>query len=273
LGHYQVVIGNGATQVIQAAIWALNSQRVFARRPYFQRFPVMSRMAEAEWVRDDDFAKNKFYPQTTEIVTSPNNPDGEIYLEPALEDNRRVIFDACYNWPQYMRNNQPIPMNKDLMVYSLAKATGHAGTRIGWALVADPHIAASMRDFIEYQSCGVSIEAQQKAYAVIHDHLLGFDSVMNYGWVKLTGRWDRVVHAGLTAERPNGMFLWIQEPSKDYFKKHEILGIDGERFGREGWIRLNMGCSDEDFEEFMDRVGLYDKYHQEYPPKVDNDAG
>lgn len=260
-GNYHIVIGNGATQVIQAAISGLCCKHVIATAPYFQRFPAMAAMAGASFSTEASVSAEGYLGYNNEIVTVPNNPDGKINLA-TFAMSSGTIYDVCYNWPQYMISGHPILMNKDILVFSLAKATGHAGTRIGWALVRDHYLAARMRYFIEHQSCGVSIEAQQKAVAIIENHLIGFESVMEYGHAKLRYRWQRLAAEGLTAEDSNGMFLWIREPSRGFFANLEIHGIQGSAFGgSDEYIRLNMGCSDENFEEFLRRVsGTWDEW-------------
>lgn len=72
-----------------------------------------------------------------ELVTSPNNPDG-YFKEPVV--NRaggKLVHDLAYYWPQYT----PIttPADHDLMLFTVSKCTGHAGTRIGYAFLL-PHM-------------------------------------------------------------------------------------------------------------------------------------
>ena len=239
---HEIVIANGATQVIQAAISALGAKHVYASPPYFMRFPDMANMAGANFVRNYENAD-------VEIATCPNNPDGE-WLQ-RLGSKIPTIYDYCYNWQQYFRTGDAMKTDKDLMVFSLSKATGHASTRLGWALVKVPEVAAKMRKFIEYQTCGVSIEAQNKAYQVLIHHWVSDVNVMELGRAVMNYRWKILGDLGFQVR--DGIFLW--EKRAEYFAKAGVTGIGGEAFGSTNeWIRLNMGCTDDDFSEFVTRV-------------------
>lgn len=69
-----------------------------------------------------------------ELVCSPNNPDGAIRDAVLGNEVGRRVHDMAYNWPQYtpMRGSA----DHDIMLFTVSKATGHAGTRIG---LAQPH--------------------------------------------------------------------------------------------------------------------------------------
>lgn len=63
-----------------------------------------------------------------ELVTTPNNPSGEVRY-PVVNGTGAVVHDLAYYWPHYT----PItsPADGDLMLFTVSKSTGHAGTRIG----------------------------------------------------------------------------------------------------------------------------------------------
>ena len=46
------------------------------------------------------------------------------------------------------------------MLFSMSKLTGHAGTRLGWALVKDHQFASDMDAYIRAVSLHVSIDSQ-----------------------------------------------------------------------------------------------------------------
>lgn len=81
-----------------------------------------------EWGGDaHKFKGNKPY---IEIVTSPNNPDGS--LRKAVVNDKRagiLIHDLAYYWPQYTSISSPA--DHDIMLFTVSKCTGHAGTRLG----------------------------------------------------------------------------------------------------------------------------------------------
>lgn len=65
-----------------------------------------------------------------EFVTSPNNPDGKLTKAVLQGPNSSAIYDRVYYWPHFTAI--PTAANDDLMIFSLSKLTGHAGTRFGY---------------------------------------------------------------------------------------------------------------------------------------------
>ncbi|KAG5605896.1 hypothetical protein H5410_027388 [Solanum commersonii] len=65
-----------------------------------------------------------------EFITSPNNPDGVIRKHVVNGDQEKLIYDLAYYWPQYTAIT--IPANHDVMLFTISKCTGHAGSRIGF---------------------------------------------------------------------------------------------------------------------------------------------
>lgn len=63
-----------------------------------------------------------------ELIASPNNPDAQIQEVPQ-NISEHVIYDHAYNWPHL----SPITKasDHDIMLFTLSKITGHAGSRIG----------------------------------------------------------------------------------------------------------------------------------------------
>lgn len=84
---------------------------------------------------DGDAYKFKSNNSYIELVTSPNNPDGSTRQAVVNRERGILIHDLAYYWPQYT----PIsfPADNDIMLFTVSKSTGHAGTRIGYA--AYPH--------------------------------------------------------------------------------------------------------------------------------------
>lgn len=95
-----------------------------------QSYPLITNFLKSglyEWGGDArKFSKEKPY---IELVTSPNNPDGS-WRQPVVNGSQGVlIHDLAYYWPQY----SPISFaaNHDIMLFTVSKSTGHAGSRIG----------------------------------------------------------------------------------------------------------------------------------------------
>lgn len=87
------------------------------------------RSALFKWAGD----ANEFKPASDsepyiELVTSPNNPDGKIQ-QAVVNGTGPVVYDLAYYWPHFT----PItgPADHDIMLFTISKSTGHAGTRIG----------------------------------------------------------------------------------------------------------------------------------------------
>ena len=64
-----------------------------------------------------------------EFVTSPNNPDGKLKKAVLQGPHVKTIHDHAYYWPHFTAI--PAPADEDLMIFTLSKLTGHAGTRLG----------------------------------------------------------------------------------------------------------------------------------------------
>lgn len=64
-----------------------------------------------------------------EFVTSPNNPDGKLNKANFQGPNSEAIYDRVYYWPHF--TPIPTPADEDVMLFSISKLTGHAGTRLG----------------------------------------------------------------------------------------------------------------------------------------------
>lgn len=65
-----------------------------------------------------------------ELVTSPNNPDGLSRAAVVNRDRGVLVHDLAYYWPQYTPISSP-PADHDIMLFTVSKSTGHAGTRLG----------------------------------------------------------------------------------------------------------------------------------------------
>ena len=64
-----------------------------------------------------------------ELVTMPNNPDGQVRGPVVNRNDGKLIHDLAYYWPQYT----PITAQADydIMLFTFSKSTGHGGSRIG----------------------------------------------------------------------------------------------------------------------------------------------
>jgi L-tryptophan---pyruvate aminotransferase len=99
---------------------------------YTQSYPAVTDFLQSglfRWAGDANSFTGDTY---IELVCSPNNPDGSIreaVLASSSGTTGRTVHDLAYYWPQYT----PITRraDHDIMLFTVSKSTGHAGTRIG----------------------------------------------------------------------------------------------------------------------------------------------
>ncbi|KAL5173605.1 Tryptophan aminotransferase-related protein 4 [Glycine soja] len=123
-GKY-IIFGAGATHLLNAAVHALSSNaasspaKVVASIPYY---PVKLNTTVPYITSLNDTSNSTFI----ELVTSPNNPDG--HTKKAVL-SFKTIHDLAYYWPHF----RPIltPADEDLMIFTLSRLTGDAGSRLG----------------------------------------------------------------------------------------------------------------------------------------------
>lgn len=65
-----------------------------------------------------------------EFITSPNNPDGQLKKAVLQGSSVKTIHDHAYYWPHFTAI--PAPADEDLMIFTISKLTGHAGSRFGY---------------------------------------------------------------------------------------------------------------------------------------------
>ena len=82
--------------------------------------------------------------ESIELVCSPNNPDGAV--REAVVAGGKAIHDLVYYWPQYT----PITGRaaRDIMLFTVSKITGHAGTRLGYVRIPGTPAEASGGAFL-----------------------------------------------------------------------------------------------------------------------------
>ncbi|XP_012847991.1 PREDICTED: tryptophan aminotransferase-related protein 2-like [Erythranthe guttata] len=289
-----VVVGTGSSQLILAAMYALsdplndpNPVSVVSASPYYSSYPEMAdflRSGLFKWAGDArTFDKDGPY---IEMVTTPNNPDGFI-REPVVNRAKGMpVHDLAYYWPQYTAITSAA--DHDIMLFTVSKCTGHAGSRIGWAIVKDEAVARKMVKFIEVSSIGVSKEAQNRAATILEIISLScctksddnkLENFFEFSHALMAERWKKLREA----IKNNKLFHLAKFPklhcnfAKDYtetypafawmkcnesgvdceklLKGHKILTRSGKRFGSdEEYVRISMLSRDEEFDLFLLRI-------------------
>ncbi|XP_022131455.1 L-tryptophan--pyruvate aminotransferase 1-like isoform X2 [Momordica charantia] len=294
-----VVVGTGSTQLFQAALYALSTPaaaaaapqpiNVVSAAPYYSCYPdetdyLCSRLYK--WAGDANQYDSKSGP-FIEVVTSPNNPDGCL-REPVVEAHGqgKLIHDLAYYWPQFTPITRPA--DHDLMYFTFSKCTGHAGSRIGWALVKDREVAIKMTKYMDLSSIGVSKDSQFRAAKIMellcnnYDQKLGSNFSNNffeYGKSLMAERWKSLrdvigrsdvfslptfeqqyccFFGRLSQSYPAFAWLRCKEEIEDcgsFLREHKIEGRSGRRFGADAkYLRISMLSSDDVFQQFLERL-------------------
>ncbi|CAH8253319.1 unnamed protein product [Arabidopsis lyrata] len=283
-----IVVGTGSSQLCQAALFALSSLSkvkpvsIVVAVPYYSTYVEEASYVQSslyKWEGDARTFDNKG--PYIELVTSPNNPDGTM-REPVVNrrEDGKVIHDFAYYWPHYT----PITRRQDhdLMLFTFSKITGHAGSRIGWALVKDIEVAKKMVHYLTINSIGVSKESQTRATTILNELTktcrTQSESFFEYGYEKMKSRWERlreVVESGDAFTLPNypqafcnffgktistsPAFAWLgykeERDLGSLLKEKKVLTRGGDRCGCDRkYVRVSMLSRDDDFDVFIHRL-------------------
>lgn len=222
-----------------------------------------------------------------ELVTSPNNPDGFVRHSMVNRTGGILVHDLAYYWPQYTPISSPA--DHDLTLFTVSKATGHAGTRIGWALVKDLEVAKKMIKFIELNTIGVSRDSQLRAAKILEvmtntsENLGSFDSHESFFKISyhlMAERWQ-LLRAAVNRSRafslpeftpgfchflnqdsqPQPAFAWLKceddhvEDCESFLRGYKILTRGGRHFGvGPKYVRISMLDRDNNFDLFVKRL-------------------
>ncbi|KAK2409185.1 L-tryptophan--pyruvate aminotransferase [Trifolium repens] len=297
-----IVVGTGSSQLILAALYALSSPHasqpisVVSAVPYYSSYPSMTDYQKSglyKWGGDaETFNKDEPY---IELVTSPNNPDGYIRQSIVNRNQGLLVHDLAYYWPQYT----PIlsATDYDLTLFTVSKLTGHAGMRIGWALVKDPEVAKKMTKFIELNTIGVSKDSQLRAAKVLktvsdsceeEKSKDGEESFFKYSYRMMEQRWKllrEAVDSGDLFSLPKfssgfcnflnqesetlPAFAWLKcegdiEDCESFLRGHKILTRGGKQFGASPkYVRISMLDTDDNFMHLIDRLSTIQTKQQQ----------
>ncbi|KAJ4840653.1 Tryptophan aminotransferase- protein 2 [Turnera subulata] len=286
-----IVVGTGSTQLFQAVLYAVSPHdaaepmSVVSAAPYYSSYPAITDCLKSglyTWAGDArEFNKDGPF---IELVTSPNNPDGHTRDSVVNRTGGILVHDLAYYWPQYTAISAPA--DHGIMLFTVSKSTGHAGMRIGWALVKDREVAKKMVKYIELSSIGVSKDSQLRAARVLkvlsdscespsNETQPFFNSVYHI----MAERWrllrEAVKHSGLFSlpefspaycrflnqsfeNQPAFAWLKCEEPIEDceeFLRSKKILTRSGRQFGvGPQYVRISLLDRDENFSLFVKRL-------------------
>nr|AMD16119.1 tryptophan aminotransferase [Zea mays] len=290
---YHVLVGTGSTQLFQAVLYALSPatdgtpMNVVSPAPYYSSYPSVTNYLNSalyRWAGD----ANTFDGDTCiELVCSPNNPDGGLRKPVIKSKSSKPVYDFAYYWPQYTPITEAAA--HDIMLFTVSKCTGHAGTRLGWALVKDTKVAQKMIKFIELNTIGVSKDSQLRAAKIIGAICNGYEPVPSSGKTsqlfhfakeKMAARWARLRAAVAASDiftlpyelsgycsfsnetvTANPPFAWLRYNKDDiedleaFLLEKKIITRGGTRFGVDARaVRVSMVDTDQAFNVFINRL-------------------
>ena len=220
-GRY-VVIGIGSTELVSGAMYAMGTllatkassspAQLWAQRPYYSGycFGEFWKTDLFGWAGDcggpalnGSAADVKPGPgqRVIELVTSPNNPDGHVRQAQLTHSGAdvRVVADHAYLWPHFTPITAPVAYGNDTVaLFTLSKMTGHASTRIGWAVTPDKRVADALGQFVEKATLGIPRENQLRAIAVLEHVVSHRGAIFGYARQLMLSRWVRL--EGIFAE-------------------------------------------------------------------------
>ncbi|XP_047956595.1 tryptophan aminotransferase-related protein 3-like isoform X2 [Salvia hispanica] len=287
-GKY-IVFGAGSTQLLNAAVYALSANlsspaSVVASAPFY---PIYK--SQTDFFQNENYAfkgeaslmSNASYANTNviEFVTSPNNPDGNLKEAVCKGPNVRAIYDHAYFWPHFTAI--PSPADEDVMIFTMSKLTGHAGSRFGWALVKDEEVYNNMMTYISVAEIGISRETQLRALQLMKAILRGDGKeIFDYAFEKMSDRWGKISRVFSKSKRfsiqeipplycnffdkvrgPSPGYAWVKcEREEDLnctrvLGEANIIGRAGSRFSvADRHVRLSLLKGDDDFNLLLNRL-------------------
>ncbi|XP_059443562.1 tryptophan aminotransferase-related protein 2 isoform X2 [Corylus avellana] len=288
-----IIVGTGSSQLFLAALFALSPRdgpepvSVVSQAPFYSSYPSMTDCLKSglyKWAGDaQSYSKEGPY---IELVTSPNNPDGNVRRSVVNRSEGTLVHDLAYYWPQYTPISSPA--DHELMLFTVSKSTGHAGMRIGWALVKDQEVARRMIKFIELNTIGVSKDSQLRAAKVLKavsdssEHggtWEGVESFFKFSYRVMAERW-KLLREAVNSSRifslpefppahcnflnrvfePQPAFAWLKcerdiDDCESFLRGHKILARGGKHFGvSPKYVRVSMLDRDNNFNLFVKRL-------------------
>ncbi|XP_071729337.1 L-tryptophan--pyruvate aminotransferase 1-like [Rutidosis leptorrhynchoides] len=285
-----IVVGTGSSQLYQAALYALSSPEsseplnVVSAAPFYSSYVVMTDYLKSglhKWSGDAYKFDHNGKPYI-EVVTSPNNPDGSKREAVVNGDKGSLIYDLAYYWPQYT----PIlgPADYDIMLFTVSKITGHAGSRIGWAIVKDGEIAKKMTKFVEINSIGVSKESQIRAAKILETlsdsvEMKESETFFDHSYELMSNRWKKLreaishnklfslpefpINTCLFSRRTFGQFpafAWLKceeevGDCESFLRGYKIKTRSGKLFGVGAeYVRVSMLSRESEFKIFLNQM-------------------
>ena len=243
-GEYKyIVVTNGAKQALSATFYAykqLGKTWAYHPAPYWPSYPTLSKLV------DLPFRFNKDDSPPLEILTSPNNPNGQECVGWQCD-----IWDAAYFHPVYGATGK---LAHEVSIWSASKLFGISGLRIGWLATNNEKIAKEAATYVEKTTSGVNVNAQyhlngilyilslghtDKTYENARNEMLENGKMFMHYLGKYIKNCDGVPVSG------KGGFAWFQVENPNHFnealKRANVRMIPGSACGGgSDWFRASM---------------------------------
>lgn len=203
-----IVVGTGSVQLINAVVHGLALQdagrvsSVVAKTPFYGLYQAQTEYFESplytfagEPSRVTGNPKGRGL--EIELIASPNNPTGQMQEVPENVSGP-VVYDHAYYWPHLTPITKA--QDSDIMLFTLSKVTGHAGSRVGWAIIKDLDLYTKVSRHVLFNTLGMSHEAQLRATQLIRaitnsyskGNPPGKQGIFHFGYEVLKSRWARL---------------------------------------------------------------------------------
>lgn len=285
-----IVFGSGSIQLLIAAVHSLSlnsssPSKVVASTPFYAAYKMQTEFFKSldfEFEGDASLWINNSESNMAfiEFITSPNNPDGQLKKAVLQGSSVKTIHDHAYYWPHFTAI--PAPADEDLMIFTISKLTGHAGSRFGWAVIKDEALYQRMVTFLGLNTMGVSRDTQLRVLKILKVVLNegGGREIFQFGYSTMEDRWEKLSKTLSKSKRfsvqeiepqyctffqkirgPSPAYVWLKcerEEDRDcnlVLKKAKIIGRAGDVFNAESrYARLSLIRSRDDFDLLLNRV-------------------
>ena len=270
-----VIITNGANHALYAVMQVLKSKgfnKLGFRIPYWNRLTEIAKQVGINYVPYEgtllsDKAKTDSY-----LLVAPNNPDGHLppmdmmrMCSAMLKDQEKpLIHDAVYYTRSYLPIDYPIESIGDVQLFSASKSYGLSSLRVGYMVIYNASFYQELKHYVELSTVGVSVPSQKLFLRILRrEEQL---PILKTQFEKLTrqeiakarnifkGVKPELVDLPANYDRDGGIFAWVKPKVQDLFMLANVSVLDGEIFGREGYVRINLTAGNEMIEEAVKRI-------------------
>lgn len=168
-----------------------------------------------------------------------------------------------------------------IMLFTMSKLTGHAGSRFGWALIKDKEMHDRVSTYVDLNTMGVSHDTQLRALELLKVVMQGgAEPIFEYGHSVMRDRWIKLSNILSMSKRfslqnlapqyctyfrkitgPSPAYAWLKcemDEDQDCYAVLRAAGIisrAGAKFGVESrHVRLSLLKSNDEFNWLLQRL-------------------